>query len=78
MMVSLLMAISNINVKKHDKNRAQVKDMPYLAPETTMDVTLPVPTTYPTINNPGIMELINCLIFSIGVIASAYSLNNFC
>jgi hypothetical protein len=44
-MVILLIAMSRMNVKKQDKNSAQVKDMPYLAPATTIDVTLPVPTT---------------------------------
>jgi hypothetical protein len=52
-MVILLIAISRIKVKKQDKKSAQVKDIPYLAPATTIDVTLPVPTTYPTINSPG-------------------------
>ena len=55
-MVILLMAISRINVKKQDKKSAHVNDIPYLAPATTMEVTLPVPTTYPTINNPGRMD----------------------
>ena len=63
MMVSLLMAMSKMKVKKQDRNRAHVNDMPYLAPETTIEVTLPVPITYPTINKPGIMEAINCLNF---------------
>ena len=61
--VSLLMAISNTKVKKHERNNAQVNDIPYLAPDTTMEVTLPVPTTYPTINSPGIMEEIKFLKF---------------
>jgi hypothetical protein len=52
-MVILLMAISNTNVNKQDKKSAHVNDIPYLAPATTMDVTLPVPITYPTINKPG-------------------------
>lgn len=54
--VILLMAISKMNVKKQDKKSAHVKDIPYLAPATTIDVTLPVPTTYPTINSPGRMD----------------------
>ncbi len=45
MMVSLLIATSKIKVKKQERNRAQVNDMPYRAPETTIDVTLPVPIT---------------------------------
>ena len=61
--VSLLIAMSNTKVKKQERNNAQVNDMPYLAPETTIDVTLPVPTTYPTINSPGIMEEIKFLKF---------------
>jgi hypothetical protein len=44
-MVILLIAMSKMNVKKQDRKSAQVKDMPYLAPATTIDVTLPVPTT---------------------------------
>jgi hypothetical protein len=43
--VILLIAMSKMNVKKQDRKSAQVKDMPYLAPATTIDVTLPVPTT---------------------------------
>jgi hypothetical protein len=54
--VILLIAISKIKVKKQDKKSAQVKDIPYLAPATTIEVTLPVPTTYPTINSPGRMD----------------------
>ena len=46
-----------MNVKKQDKNSAHVKDIPYLAPATTIDVTLPVPTTYPTIKSPGRMDI---------------------
>jgi len=45
-----------MNVNKQDKKSAHVKDIPYLAPATTIDVTLPVPTTYPTINSPGRMD----------------------
>ncbi len=45
-----------MNVKKQDRKSAQVKDIPYLAPATTIDVTLPVPTTYPTIKSPGRMD----------------------
>jgi hypothetical protein len=56
-MVILLIAISKMKVKKQDKKSAQVKDIPYLAPATTIDVTLPVPTTYPTINSPGSMDI---------------------
>ena len=44
-MVSLLIATSKTSVKKHERNSAQVNDIPYLAPETTIEVTLPVPTT---------------------------------
>lgn len=55
--VILLIAISKMKVKKQDKKRAQVKDIPYLAPATTIDVTLPVPTTYPTIKSPGSMDI---------------------
>ena len=44
-MVSLLIATSKIRVNKQDKNNAQVNDIPNRAPDTTMDVTLPVPTT---------------------------------
>lgn len=54
--VILLIAISKMNVKKQDKKSAHVNDIPYLAPATTIDVTLPVPTTYPTINSPGRMD----------------------
>ena len=46
-----------MNVKKQDRKSAQVKDIPYLAPATTIDVTLPVPTTYPTIKSPGRMDI---------------------
>ena len=63
MIVSLLIATSKMNVKKQERNNAQVKDIPYRAPETTIEVTLPVPTTYPTINNPGIMDSTNCFSF---------------
>jgi len=51
--VILLMAISKTNVNRQDRKRAQINDKPYLAPATTIEVTLPVPTTYPTINKPG-------------------------
>jgi len=54
--VILLIAMSKMNVKKQDKKSAHVNDIPYLAPATTIDVTLPVPTTYPTINSPGRMD----------------------
>jgi len=37
----------------------------YLDPGTTMEVTLPVPTTYPTMNRPGMMEFRKILFFSI-------------
>ena len=44
-MVILLMAISMTRVNIHDSNNAHVNDIPYLAPATTMEVTLPVPIT---------------------------------
>ena len=55
-MVSLLIATSIIKVKKHDMANAHVRDMLNLAPATTMEVTLPVPITYPTIKRPGAIE----------------------
>jgi hypothetical protein len=63
MMVSLLIAIKSMSVKKHERNNAHVNDIPYLAPETTIEVTLPVPTTYPTMNNPGMIDSMNALSF---------------
>jgi hypothetical protein len=75
MIVSLLMAISKTKVKKQERNNAHDNDMPYLAPDTTMEVTLPVPITYPTINRPGIMELINCLNFLKDVISMLFYKN---
>ena len=44
-MVNLLMATRRKYVKKHDSNSAQDRLRPYFAPETTIEVTLPVPTT---------------------------------
>ena len=67
--VILLIAISRTRVNKQDRNSAQVNDIPYLAPATTMDVTLPVPITYPTINNPGRIESMNFLYFADNVIS---------
>jgi hypothetical protein len=52
-MVSLLIDMIRKNVKKHERRRAQDRFNPYLAPETTMEVTLPVPTTYPIMKNAG-------------------------
>jgi hypothetical protein len=43
--VILLIATSRIRVKKQERKSAQVKDIPYLAPATTIEVTLPVPIT---------------------------------
>jgi hypothetical protein len=66
--VILLMAINNMNVKKQERKSAQVNDIPYLAPATTMEVTLPVPITYPTINRPGKIDNKKLLIFIVFII----------
>jgi hypothetical protein len=52
-MVSLLIETIRKNVKKQESRRAHVRFRPYLAPETIIEVTLPVPTTYPMMKNAG-------------------------